>query len=141
MEEENTKIEEISFQCYMKKEKKIEEHVIPLEEFLLSAKKIDSKHSLVCLVCGSNVDSQFVRNGEWNTKLEKVTYINGKIDGLYEKYYSNDKLYERSNYDNGVLNGLCEFWYDTTGKKMKQMTYKNGKLDGVYKYWCEDVRI
>ncbi len=70
-----------------------------------------------------------------------MTYKNGKKDGIYERYYTNGTLYEKSNYEEGVLNGLCEFWYDTTGRKMKHMTYVNGKLDGIYKYWDQDGNI
>ncbi len=140
MEEITTNQEEITFQCYNSKIKQIEEHSLPLQEFLLHAKTFDSVHPITCPICNSIIENkQYIRNGEWNTQLEKVTYQNGKKVGLYERYYSNGNLYERSHYDdNGKLNGLCEFWYDTTGKKMKHMNYVNGKLDGIYKYWYQD---
>ncbi len=141
MDENIVDEKKITFRCYNKKKREMEEHIISEMELNEHVKKISSIYSITCPICGDSVDNQYVREGEWNTQLERVTYKNGKKDGLYEKYYSNGNVYERCNYEEGVLNGVCEFWYDTTGKRMKHMTYVNGKLEGSYKYWCQDGSI
>jgi antitoxin component YwqK of YwqJK toxin-antitoxin module len=35
--------------------------------------------------------------------FEKCNYINGKIHGVYEKYYDNGQLKQITNYDNGTI--------------------------------------
>ncbi len=142
IQNENMEVEKrITFECYNNKKRIVEEHIIIESEFLEHAKKFGSVYAITCPICGISIEDKYVRDGEWNTQLERVTYKNGKKDGIYERYYTNGTLYEKSNYEEGVLNGLCEFWYDTTGRKMKHMTYVNGKLDGIYKYWDQDGNI
>ncbi len=130
--------EEIQFSCYNSKIKSFETHYVSLSFFNTYKLKFDSVHSILCPICGQNIENQYIRNGEYNSALENVTYKNGKKDGLYLRFYSNDKLYEKSNWNNGVLDGVCELWYDTTGKIMKRMTYVNGKLHGLFQYWAQD---
>jgi antitoxin component YwqK of YwqJK toxin-antitoxin module len=63
---------------------------------------------------------------------EKITYVNGKRNGLYESWYDNGKLEEKVNYKNDKMDGLYESWYDN-GILQERSNYKNGKYDGVRK--------
>jgi hypothetical protein len=136
----------VTFFCYNKKTKTMDHHTFSKKEFLYHAHQFTSKYHITCPTCGQSVENQYVRNGIWIVYsnehiLEKCTYIDGKLDGLYEYYHINKVPYEKTNYKNGVLHGSCEFWYDVTAKKMKSMNYVNGKLDGSYKYWSQDGKL
>jgi len=70
---------------------------------------------------------------------EKANYKNGKLEGLYEKYYKG-KLGKRCNYKNGKLDGLYEEWWCNDRISMKY-NYKNGKLHGLIKGWDPDGEL
>lgn len=134
----------ISFNCFNKKKNIEEIHSFPLSDWNSHIQKIDSKHSIICMECNRVIDkNEYVKNGLFEYKIgdkiiERVNYVNGLLDGLYERFYVNGNYYEKTYYKNGLLDGSCDFWYDTTGKKMKSMTYKNNKLHGLYKYYDQD---
>jgi antitoxin component YwqK of YwqJK toxin-antitoxin module len=136
----------ITFTCYNKKMKSNEKHIHSKNEFEEHARNFTSHYHISCPTCGRDVENEYIRNGEWivtfskecKNIMEKCTYVNGKFDGLYEHFFLNGTHYEKSYYKNGVLDGPCTFWYDTTGKRIKHMTYVNGKLEGSYKYWSQD---
>jgi len=71
-----------------------------------------------------------------DTKIieEKVTYANGKLNGLYEEYYSNGTLKLKTYYKNDLKNGLSEQWHNN-GRKWIRSNYKDGELDGLYEAW------
>ena len=70
----------------------------------------------------------------------KFNYKNGKLHGLYEKWYGVVKLKERCNYKNGKLDGVYEKWYDNGNQSIKY-TYKNIKLDGLYQKWSDNGNL
>jgi antitoxin component YwqK of YwqJK toxin-antitoxin module len=142
-DDELEEMNKITLSCYNHKNKIMEYHSFPEDEFLKHAHTFDSKHLITCPNCNQNVEDQYIRNGPWTMRIgekiiERCTYVNGKLDGLYERFYLNGIHYEKSYYKNGILDGLCEFWYDISGKKMKQMNFVNGKVHGIYKYWTQD---
>lgn len=146
-ENSNRSEETISFTCYNKKKDFEETHTFSLEEWNNYLQTVDSIHLLQCIKCNRTIDNkEYVKNGEFIYKsgekiIEKCNYINGKLDGLYERFYLNGIHYEKTNYKNGVYHGSCEFWYDITGKKMKSMHFENGKLNGPYKYWDQNGKL
>ncbi len=139
--------ESISFICYNNKKKENETHTFPLETWNNYIQTIDSIHTIQCLKCNRNIEkNEYVKNGTFIYKcgdkiIERTNYVNGKLDGLYERFYLNGIHYERTNYKDGVYHGICEFWYDITGKKMKSMNFENGKLHGAYKYWDQNGKL
>lgn len=139
--------ETISFICYNTKREEEETHSFSLEEWNHYLQTIDSIHHLQCLKCNRIIEkNEYVKNGEFIYKIndkiiEKSNYVNGKLDGLYERFYLNGIHYERTNYKNGLYHGMSEFWYDITGKKMKEMYFENGKLNGPYKYWDQNGKL
>jgi antitoxin component YwqK of YwqJK toxin-antitoxin module len=66
-----------------------------------------------------------------------MTYVNGKLNGLYQSWYINGQLWEEVNYRNGKYNGLYEEWFDN-GNLFIQSHYKNGERDGLYEEWNYD---
>jgi antitoxin component YwqK of YwqJK toxin-antitoxin module len=95
---------------------------------------------------------------------ERTSYKNGKLDGLYQKWYYNGELWEKTNYKNGKLNGLWEQydnegrlsatgnclnnlanglycrWWDN-GQLKDRKIYKNLKLDGLYEEWYSSGKL
>lgn len=139
--------ETISFTCYNKKKDIDETHTFSLEEWNEYIQTVDSIHILQCLKCNRMIQkNEYVKNGTFIYKsgdkiIERTNYINGLLDGLYERFYLNGIYYERTHYKDGIYHGLCEFWYDITGKKMKEMNFENGKLHGPYKYWDQNGKL
>jgi antitoxin component YwqK of YwqJK toxin-antitoxin module len=59
-------------------------------------------------------------------------------DGILETYHSKSKkLLERKRYENGILNGLYELWYEN-GRLDQRVNFKNGRYDGLYEEWYEN---
>ncbi len=140
-------IEEISFKCFNKKTNIEEIHTFPLNDWNEHIQKFDTIHNITCLECNRIIEkNEYVKNGFFEFKvgnkvIERCNYVNGLLNGLYERFYINGNYYEKTFYNNGIKEGSCDFWYDTTGKKMKSMNYVNNKLHGVYKYYDQDGNI
>ncbi len=139
--------ENLSFVCYNKKKDTHEMHIISLNEWNNYIQTVDSIHYLECQECNRIIKkNDYIKNGIFifrlgNKIIEKTNYVNGKLNGLYERFYLNGIHYERTNYKDGILHGTCELWYDITGKKMKSMNFENGKLHGSYKYWDQNGKL
>jgi len=72
---------------------------------------------------------------------DRKNYKNGKLNGLFEEWYIDNKLEAKTEYKhglseirkiykNGELHGLYEEW-STEGKLIRRYDYKNGKRDGI----------
>ncbi len=139
--------ETISFTCYNSKEEEEEIHTFSIDLWNNYLTKVDSKHNLECLKCNRIIHkNEYIKNGTFIYKLgnkiiERANYINGKLDGLYERFYINGIHYEKTYYKDGIYHGTSEFWYDITGKKMKIMNFENGVLNGAYKYWDQNGNL
>ena len=51
----------------------------------------------------------------------KVNYVNGKLHGPWEEYYTNSKVSIKGNYLNGELHGPSERYYQNG--KLKEIRY------------------
>ena len=71
--------------------------------------------------------------------LEKFTYHNGELGGLYTKY-NRTRIKEIKNYKKGLLEGKVEIFYDNA-KVMEESYYKNGKRDGVAKWYDQEGKL
>ena len=72
---------------------------------------------------------------------EKSNYINGKLHGLRQFWHGNGKIWRRGNYNiNGKKHGLFERWY-YSGKLMKTGNYINGKKHGIFKHWSNNGQL
>jgi len=93
-----------------------------------------------------------------------IQYINGKKEGLYQKWYPDGQLSFESNYINGRQEGLTKTWWKNgvlrskstfrngvadgeqlqwyiSGAKFKRMTIVNGKEEGLQQAWRENGKI
>lgn len=77
-----------------------------------------------------------VLNGKYtrlkNTRiLEQGIYVNGEIDGLYQKFYPNkESVQQEINYQMGKLHGASNY-YNEEGQLMMSYEYKDGeKISG-----------
>ena len=61
---------------------------------------------------------------------ERSFYINGKHNGLYERWTCDDELYARCFYENGLFHGKCEIFYPN-GQLCEEETYVNGVRSGT----------
>jgi len=75
----------------------------------------------------------FHRRGKGRIKYRE-TYKDGKLEGLWEKFYENGQLRSRQNYKNGKLDGLSE-WFYTNGRGSRRCYKDDEKVDMSY---CED---
>ena len=57
---------------------------------------------------------------------EEWTFKNGKLDGVFNRWYENGQIRSRATYKDGNLDGVFIMW-DENGRKKTQSTYKNGK--------------
>lgn len=95
---------------------------------------------------------------------ERITYVNGKRQGIYNKWYPDGLLsYEASYRSNrtdgttrswwpntnlrseaqlvrGVISGTQRQWYQS-GALFKEMNYKNGKEEGMQRAWRENGKL
>ena len=66
----------------------------------------------------------------------KINYRNDKEDGLSE-YWHNGKLFFKTNYKNGFLDGAREVMWDN-GQLRAKLNYKHDKLEGIQEFWHPD---
>jgi antitoxin component YwqK of YwqJK toxin-antitoxin module len=65
---------------------------------------------------------------------DKTNYVNGIKQGLYLKYSENGIVLEEVNYNNGELDGLATY-KDPQGNIVAQGNYKAGKKSGIWKFY------
>ena len=67
-------------------------------------------------------------------------YKDGKRNGLFQKFYTNGKLYYEVNYENGKMNGTKKVYYED-GTLMAEMPYKKGLLGtGTVEYTSKGIK-
>ncbi len=73
-------------------------------------------------------------------KINEIPYQYDKKHGTEKKYYQNGNLTEKSEWKNGVNDGLTIRYYES-GKVMMRIFYMNGILDGEYNVYGSDENI
>jgi antitoxin component YwqK of YwqJK toxin-antitoxin module len=71
---------------------------------------------------------------------EKYTYKDGKFDGLNQVYYYNGQIQTENTYKDNKLDGIYKIWYDN-GQLEEESTYKNGQQKGMYKLWDKNGKL
>ncbi len=73
------------------------------------------------------------------TDVLKETFhlIDGKIEGLYKRYYDNGMLAEVGFYKDGQANGHFKSYYPD-GQLETDLHYREDKLDGYCEYFRQD---
>lgn len=75
-------------------------------------------------------------SGEFNIRESggrslRISVKNGIVDGAYNEYYSNGRLYTTGKYENGKKEGEWKEYYES-GRVWKVYNYQNGELHGKY---------
>ena len=79
-------------------------------------------------------------NSDTNILEERITYKNGKLDGLYENFYRNNILWKKCYYKNDELHGLYEL-FDETGIIHTRYNYNKGEKDGICETYSANRQI
>jgi len=72
-----------------------------------------------------------------STLAEKITYKNDRKEGDWIQYYASGKMFLRSNYTEGYLNGKFEVWYENGNHEIIGL-YKNNLREGKWIIFNED---
>ncbi len=79
----------------------------------------------------------YYENGQLESKL---SYKEGKRDGVWEDYYENGQVRNKESYKDNKKDGVEEFYYET-GQLSSKGYWKNGGKDGVWEEYNEDGQI
>ncbi len=90
--------------------------------------EFDNQYRLVSKTGYKNNDFHGVaKKFKFNRVIEELPYNNGKLEGLYKKYFENNgKLQIEAMYSNGVQDGIMRY-YNSEGRPTMEYTYKNGE--------------
>ena len=77
---------------------------------------------------------KFHDNGQ---KALEANLKDGKMHGLFNRWYENGQKESETNYKNGKPHGLWILWYKN-GQKWIEGNNKDGKLDGLVTTWYEN---
>jgi antitoxin component YwqK of YwqJK toxin-antitoxin module len=98
------------------------------------------------------IGSSVTERMEIPSLFTKSYYVNGKLEGKYIEYYKNSSsILMESYFRNGVPNGLCRFYYqssveasepkvssdDTFGSLCEECFYKDGYMEGLAQTFYE----
>lgn len=64
----------------------------------------------------------------------RITYVDGKIDGVFESWAENGTRTYLTNYRNDIEHGLMEWWY-VNGKLRMRSNFRDGELHGISEWW------
>tara|TARA_R110001592_G_scaffold350484_1_gene646650 strand:+ start:12298 stop:12903 length:606 start_codon:yes stop_codon:yes gene_type:complete len=65
---------------------------------------------------------------------EVITYLNGKRDGVLQRWFENGLLSFEANYEANKLNGVVKSWW-SNGKQRSMANFHRGVVHGVQKQW------
>ena len=71
---------------------------------------------------------------------ENITYKNGLVSGLRERFYENHQLELKENYLDNKLHGLSIYW-DSNGVKKAELNYSKGLLNGYLRRWYNENQM
>jgi antitoxin component YwqK of YwqJK toxin-antitoxin module len=66
--------------------------------------------------------------------VRKINYVNGILEGLCEEFYNSGRLQHKCNFINGKMEGLYEIFYED-GSLRQYYNFINGKKEGVSETW------
>ncbi len=73
-------------------------------------------------------------------KAFEANFMEGRQEGLFQKWSDQGILLEKKFYKNGQLEGEEEIWY-LDGKPCQKATYKDGKREGRLQYWTPSGKL
>ena len=104
----------------------------------------NNKRNVYCTSCPDNIEDDKTKNVEKNGihvvyyengQLElKGNFVDGKMEGPFQRYYENGQLQLEVNYKNDLMDGLYKDYYEN-GKLESEGNYKDGERDGKWYEW------
>jgi antitoxin component YwqK of YwqJK toxin-antitoxin module len=92
---------------------------------------------------GNYLDNR--KNGLWtmyykNDTIPRLTgtFLNGRPEGIYKKFYANGKISEEGNYHIGKQIGLFKTYYQSGCLALEKYFDENGKESGTVTYYYDD---
>lgn len=70
---------------------------------------------------------------------DKHTYINGRLNGPAEAYFTTGRLHYKGNYENQKKEGSWEYYF-STGELSSKGNFIRGKKDGLWKTYFRTYR-
>ena len=70
-------------------------------------------------------------------KKEERNYVNGKMEGLYQRWHSNGRKRGVFNMFNDKSHGPCQEWY-SNGQIYRKISFINGNRHGLCEEWDDD---
>ncbi len=124
---------------------------VPLLNYLIPDDELGRSADLEIGVCGDIVEMSDIYKGNRQNGLYEEWYENGQLwersnwkdgqeDGLYEGWHPNGQLANRCTYKEGYKDGLCEGWYDNN-QLHERCHYNDGRREGLSERWYEDGRL
>lgn len=102
------------------------------------AKKVEVAGKVKYVIDGENL--VYYKTPQ-NALSSKAFYKEGKRNGLYQKFYTDGKLYYDVNYENGKMDGVKKS-YSKDGSLMAETPYKKGSLGtGTVEYTSSGVKL
>lgn len=90
--------------------------------------ELDKSYRLVSTTGYKNNDFHgSAKKYKFSRVTEELPYENGKLDGLYKKFYENNGQPQlEANYKNGLQHGIMK-QFNSEGKQIMEIVYENGK--------------
>ena len=82
----------------------------------------------------SGLWTKWYENGQ---KKGEFTWKDGKVDGTWKWYWSNGTKMKEGNWKDSKLDGLWTEWYEN-GRKIIKGINKDGRRDGLWTWWYEN---
>jgi len=79
---------------------------------------------------------------QFDSTLNRISdgyFLNKKRHGEWNFFFKNSDLAERKNYQNGLLHGKFEKWFDNGNFSISH--FKNGKVNGIVKFYTKDHQL
>lgn len=106
--------------------------------FLMSNKLTFLYFCLFILIsCNTDYHKTYHLNGEVKESVKLNS--NGKFQGKYFEYDDKHYLKQKSNYENGILQGKSYYYFQ--GNILIERTYDNGKLNGEVKKYSNSLLV
>ena len=89
-----------------------------------------------CFSCGNKKVELKTDSGQLKERYS--VNKNNEKDGIYESWFDNGQLFEKSEYKNGILTGLRTIFYPNGQPEVTEMYNDKGELHGMYRTYYDD---
>lgn len=95
----------------------------------------------ICNYSYDELNGHYEKHDNDGNIIAEGNFYNNQRDGLWTEIYIEQDAKSYCNYKNGKLDGVCEMYSYSSGKKRFTNNYKDDKLDGRQVWWNSDGKI